>query len=239
MSDRPEVCPKCKGLLARDSRERWPDAPAILTFHCGTTVVEDSAPNQSDTCKLRCANRQITALTAQLQAAEGKLEAIDLIVDDQRGVRSQGTRLNDIYTILHPTPPAQPAVTVQSAPIGTKAPSIGGGWWFRVEHGWKWNGPDGSGGTFPMPGGVWNGKLILPAPPAGEQSLEPTRTPQAVETKRLGQLFENKFDCYADTGDEGDVVLAMTKDTFVKVVHAEIAALKAKVSELKAISTSK
>jgi hypothetical protein len=44
-----------------------------------------------------------------------------------------------------------------------------------------------------------------------------------------GQIFENNFDCYADTWKdnndtipptmiEGDVVMAMTKDNFVKVV---------------------
>jgi hypothetical protein len=34
----------------------------------------------------------------------------------------------------------------------------------------------------------------------------------------LAQLFENNSDCYADTGPEGPVVLAMTKDRFVEVV---------------------
>lgn len=53
-------------------------------------------------------------------------------------------------------------VTVENAPIGTKAPCIMGGHWYRTEHGWKWNGPHGSGGTFPRPGGDWNGDLELP-----------------------------------------------------------------------------
>jgi hypothetical protein len=48
------------------------------------------------------------------------------------------------------------------APIGTKAPAIMGGRWYRTEHGWKWNGPDGSGSTFPNPGGDWDGDLIYP-----------------------------------------------------------------------------
>lgn len=42
----------------------------------------------------------------------------------------------------------------------------------------------------------------------------------------IGQIFENNFDCYADTWQkpvkgtvlEGDVVMAMTKETFIKVV---------------------
>lgn len=33
-------------------------------------------------------------------------------------------------------------------PLGTKAWSIGGGHWLRVEHGWKWH----CGDTFPAPG---------------------------------------------------------------------------------------
>ena len=36
--------------------------------------------------------------------------------------------------------------------------------------------------------------------------------------KHLEQLFENQFDCYADMNDES-VVLAMTKEQFVKVVR--------------------
>jgi hypothetical protein len=45
----------------------------------------------------------------------------------------------------------------------------------------------------------------------------------------IGQIFENNFDCYADTWQdnndtipptmvEGDVVMAMTKEAFIKVV---------------------
>lgn len=51
---------------------------------------------------------------------------------------------------------------LKRAPRGTKAPAIGGGWWFKTERGWKWNGPDGSGSTFPQPGGDWNLKLLYP-----------------------------------------------------------------------------
>lgn len=50
----------------------------------------------------------------------------------------------------------------RTAPIGTKAPAIGGGWWFKTARGWKWNGPNGSGGTFPSPGGDWDWTLVLP-----------------------------------------------------------------------------
>ena len=45
-----------------------------------------------------------------------------------------------------------------SAPIGTKAPAIGGGHWIKNERGWKWC----TGATFPFPGGDWTGELIEP-----------------------------------------------------------------------------
>lgn len=54
------------------------------------------------------------------------------------------------------------SVMLKASPLGTKAPAIMGGWWFKMQNGWKWNGPNGNGGTFPNPGGDWNGKLIYP-----------------------------------------------------------------------------
>jgi hypothetical protein len=51
---------------------------------------------------------------------------------------------------------------VRTAPIGTRAPAIMGGAWCKVERGWKWNGPDGNGSTFPSPGGDWDGRLVSP-----------------------------------------------------------------------------
>lgn len=50
-------------------------------------------------------------------------------------------------------------LTLENAPIGTQAPAIGGGAWYKTERGWQWN---NRGGTFPRPGGDWNGKLIPP-----------------------------------------------------------------------------
>lgn len=73
---------------------------------------------------------------------------------------------------LTDVPPEQSSVqevarTIDNAPVGTLAPAIGGGRWYRTEHGWKWNGPDGYGGIFPRPGGDWTGKLIPPNPEGG------------------------------------------------------------------------
>lgn len=63
-----------------------------------------------------------------------------------------GHRVLDMYlkgSLIKATP--------ESVPCGTKAPAIMGGWWYKLENGWKWNGPDGNGGTFPGPGGDWDG----------------------------------------------------------------------------------
>lgn len=51
-----------------------------------------------------------------------------------------------------------PSVTLRTAPMGTRAPSISGGYWERVPGGWKWC----NGDTFPTVGGDWNGELIVP-----------------------------------------------------------------------------
>lgn len=46
---------------------------------------------------------------------------------------------------------------------GSKAPAIMGGWWWKMKNGlWKWNGPDGSGSSFPRPGADWDGRIIPP-----------------------------------------------------------------------------
>jgi hypothetical protein len=56
-------------------------------------------------------------------------------------------------------------LTLQNAPIGTKAPAIGGGFWERTRQGWKWC----TGSTFQTVGGDWNGKLILTCPMCGNE----------------------------------------------------------------------
>lgn len=47
-------------------------------------------------------------------------------------------------------------------PLGTKAHSSTGGWWYRMENGWKWNGPGGNGGVFPTPGANADRTVTLP-----------------------------------------------------------------------------
>lgn len=59
---------------------------------------------------------------------------------------------------------------LRSQPIGTRAPSIMGGAWCRNERGWKWNGPTGNGGTYPRPGGNWDGRLLPPENPPADMS---------------------------------------------------------------------
>lgn len=45
-------------------------------------------------------------------------------------------------------------------PVGTRAYAIHGGYWTRVENGWKWF----AGDTFPRPGGEAVGRCILLPP---------------------------------------------------------------------------
>lgn len=87
----------------------------------------------------------------------------------------------DIHTCSpQRTEPVQ-ELTLESAPLGTKAPAYGGGHWIRVEHGWKWC----TGSTFPRPGGDWNGKLI---PPQRTESEPEQSLMEKVANKLFGDI---------------------------------------------------
>jgi len=58
--------------------------------------------------------------------------------------------------------PTSTGVTLESAPLGTKAPSRDGGAWCKTQRGWKWGGPAGNGSTLPRPGADWDGRLLVP-----------------------------------------------------------------------------
>lgn len=62
--------------------------------------------------------------------------------------------------------PTSAADRLASAPLGTKAPAVGGGHWVKVAAGWQWF----NGGTFPTPGGDWDGTLAYPTPAADEEA---------------------------------------------------------------------
>ena len=51
---------------------------------------------------------------------------------------------------------------LKSAPLGTKALAIDGGYWIRVVGGWQW--AFSRGGIYPRPGADWDGNLIYPEP---------------------------------------------------------------------------
>lgn len=55
---------------------------------------------------------------------------------------------------------------LEDAPIGTRAPALGGGFWVKEEGGWRWPG----GGLFPSPGGDWVQWLIEPTGSTKERS---------------------------------------------------------------------
>jgi len=81
-----------------------------------------------------------------------------------------------------------------NAPEGTRAPAIMGGAWCKMENGgWKWNGPDGCGGTFPNPGGDWTGELIAPDLPHSLRTAETAgKAPASVpsDTVRLAWIAD-------------------------------------------------
>lgn len=91
---------------------------------------------------------------------------------------------------------------LSTAAVGSKAPAIGGGHWYRAEYGWKWNGPDGCGSTFPRPGGDWDGRLIAPAEDSAPTRPQPVDAPPARSSvssaaggavgKRNNQLYDPK-----------------------------------------------
>lgn len=45
---------------------------------------------------------------------------------------------------------------LENALLGTKAPAITGGYWIKVDRGWRWC----TGDVFPSPGGDWTGELV-------------------------------------------------------------------------------
>jgi hypothetical protein len=68
-------------------------------------------------------------------------------------------------------------------PLGTMAHSCTGGHWLKMDLGWKWNGPEGNGGTFPTPGGNACGACIeLPEPNAPAMASADDKTPPKETT---------------------------------------------------------
>lgn len=49
--------------------------------------------------------------------------------------------------------------SVKEYPLGTKFKALMGGYWIRVERGFKWC----TGATFPNVGGDWTGEVCLPS----------------------------------------------------------------------------
>lgn len=155
--------------VSTTARARGGDAVAFLRdLRLG---VEMDARNMGDgEAKLRALDLAIAALStpqpdadtleAAIAAGDGTFHgAIDHW--QERALRAEAA------LSAQGTAPAQEAIgdeplTVRNAPVGTRAPAFDGGHWFRMKHGWKWNGPHGTGSTFPRPGGDWNGDLIPP-----------------------------------------------------------------------------
>lgn len=85
-------------------------------------------------------------------------------------------------------------------PIGTKAHACNGGYWLKMHHGWKWNGPDGSGSTFPTPGGDACGRCVeLPdQPEADPYEREAAKAAIKVLQRELSEAREEISDLQGD-----------------------------------------
>lgn len=153
--DQPESCTHCLGKN-------------IHCMHCRGLGIEPSRATPS----------------AEASAQEGELPPLPGIVGevaDREPGRDATISYGDLAAMLEDyaraaiaadralRAPQRGKLTIENAPIGTKAPAIMGGWWYRTERGWKWQGPEGNGGTFPRPGGDWNGQLIAPEAPRAPQ----------------------------------------------------------------------
>ncbi len=59
-----------------------------------------------------------------------------------------------------------------------------GGWWIKVDRGWRWY----SGDTFPAPGGDWTGELIYP----GEEKIAAGEIPYGPPIAAKEAALEGK-----------------------------------------------
>lgn len=90
---------------------------------------------------------------------------------------------------------AHPGDKLRDAPLGTKAVAIGGGYWTKVEHGWRWG---ENGGRFPRPGADWTGELIAPPAVAEPDRIAMPSNRAALRVKFLYQAGYDPFVCGVD-----------------------------------------
>lgn len=145
-------------------------------------------------------------------------------------------------------------LTVLNAPVGTRAPSISGGHWYRDERGWVWNGPTGNGGVFPTPGGDWNGTLLPPrlshpdvAPvlkslnrrwvsPCGGFELDTGRVRALINALVAGGDEDRFLRLPSNLTHEPDLVHVNRElSAQLEVAHAEMRALLKSMSQLEAV----
>ncbi len=93
----------------------------------------------------------------------------------------QDTRYRAPVTSPQPQRETVQTLTLDNAPIGTRAPSCHGGGWWKVEDGWK---AGRHGSVFPRPGGDWDGRLIPPTVGTSNEAILLAATAAPVQPAR-------------------------------------------------------
>ena len=130
-------------------------------------------------------------------AMQMALEALEVSTDWDVGARGKQLQSMKAITALREAlaQPQEP-LTLENAPIGTRAPAFGGGAWVKTKHGWRWN---DNASTFPRPGGDWNGELIAPKQPQGEPVYYQWR--RKNQPWSIRHVYHNKVEATTDDSE--------------------------------------
>jgi hypothetical protein len=153
---------------------------------------------------LRTAVEQALAarVPGRIEVTEEMHIAACKVLTRANGLDGLPQRMLDAMLAAAPHPPQQPQLTLETAPLGTKAPSFNGGAWMKTERGWQWNGGTRSpGSTFPRPGGDWDGRLITPHPPQQPASPDLRKAAQAVVERWDSLLWGGNAENLRHTGE--------------------------------------
>lgn len=97
----------------------------------------------------------------------GKFGAKELIAHcEAHKLLGRHMALAEAGRLLNAAPAEKSGLTLENAPIGTRAPTQGSQSWLRTETGWQWG---KHGRIDDKPGGGWTGELVAPAAPGNAE----------------------------------------------------------------------